>query len=79
LSFMDMLFLRGGHKLRYKNQFGYDEERWAGGFGLRIPLTPSSFVKMVQIDYAYQGFGRIGDASDEFMSDPHRFSLVLKF
>ena len=76
VGYMDMIFLRGGHKLRYKNQFGYDEERWAGGFGLKIPISNK---RSVSLDYAYQGFGRIAEASDEFMSDPHRFSLAINF
>jgi len=76
LCYMNMFFLRGGHKLRYKNQFGYDEERWTGGFGLNIPLPGE---KSIQIDYAYTGFGRIAEAADDFMASPHRFSLSYKF
>lgn len=76
LSFLDMIFLRGGHKLRYKNQFGYDEERWACGFGLKVPLPGEVGIN---IDYAYQGMGLIAEAADGFMSSPHRFSLSVNF
>lgn len=76
LAYMEMIFLRGGYKMRYKNQFGYDEERAACGFGISIPI--SGEVK-VQVDYAYQGMGRIAEASDGFMSDPHRFSITFNF
>ena len=75
LLFMDMLALRGGYKLRWKNNIGYDEERWTAGFGLRIPLPSVRF----SVDYAYMDFGRIGEAADDFMSGPHRFSLAINF
>ncbi len=76
LTFMDMISMRGGHKLSYKNTYGYDEERWTAGLGLKIPL-PSG--RNVRLDYAYQTFGKIAEAVDGFMASPHRFSLAIKF
>ncbi len=76
IGFLDMIFLRGGHKLRYKNQFGYDEERWACGFGLKMPLPGGSDLAF---DFAYMGMGKIADAADGFMSKPYRFSLAVDF
>ncbi|OGO41433.1 MAG: hypothetical protein A2Z04_07085 [Chloroflexi bacterium RBG_16_57_9] len=75
-SFMDMLALRAGYKLRYKNIIGYDEERWAAGFGLKVPIPGA--VEFV-LDYAYMDFGRIAEAADGFMEQPHRFSVALRF
>ena len=75
-GYMNMIFLRGGHKLRWKDQIGYNEERWTGGIGLRMPIMDSYSV---DFDYAYMGFGRIGEAADDFMSSPHRLSLAVHF
>jgi len=75
-SYLKTLFVRGGYKLSYKNQIGYDEERWAAGFGIRIPLPGEvNFT----FDYAYMDFGRIADAVNGFMDSPHRFSIGLNF
>jgi len=74
--FMDMLAMRGGYKLRYKNNIGYDEERWTAGFGLSVPLPGN--IK-IALDYAYMDFGLINEATDDFMTDPHRFSLAVNF
>lgn len=76
LTYLDMISLRGGHKVRYKNVLGYDEERWSGGFGLKIPLPGETVFKL---DYAYMGFGKISEATDDFMAAPHRFSLGINF
>jgi len=75
-TYLDMIALRGGHKLRYKNQFGYDEERWSMGLGLKIPVQGN---RTVNFDYGYFGFGLIGEAADGFMESPHRFSLGINF
>ena len=76
IGYREMLFLRGGHKLNYGSIFGYDEERWTGGFGLKIPLMDN---RRLNVDYAYLGFGRIAEAADGFMASPHRFSLSFEF
>ncbi len=75
-TYLHMISVRGGHKLKYKNQFGYDEERWSAGFGLRIPIADN---QVVTFDYGYLGMGHIAEASDGFMDSPHRFSLGLNF
>jgi len=75
-SYMDMMFLRGGHKIRWKDKFGYNEERWTGGFGLRMPIMGSYSV---DFDYAYLGFGLLGEAADDFMASPHRLSIAVHF
>ena len=71
-----MLAVRGGYKIRIKNSFGYDEERFAGGLGLRVPLPGG---QTVMFDYAYLGFGKLAEAADGFMESPHRFSLGVNF
>ncbi len=76
LSYLNMIFVRGGHKIRWKDQIGYNEERWAGGFGLRIPMMDNYSL---DFDYAYLGLGLIGEAADDFMSSPHRISLAVHF
>jgi hypothetical protein len=65
-----MLYLRLGGK------FAYDEESVAGGFGLRIPV---SNVLKVRFDYAYSHWGRIGEAADDFMGQPHRLALGFEW
>jgi long-subunit fatty acid transport protein len=60
------LFLRAGGK------FGYDEESFALGFGLQVPLASNYHFKF---DYAYSHWGRITKATDDFMGQPHRFAL----
>ncbi|MFC2150614.1 PorV/PorQ family protein [Calditrichota bacterium] len=75
LSYVEMIMLRAGYKLRYKNVYGYDEERWTAGFGLNIPVSNMNFI----LDYAYNDFGRIAEASEDFIEKPHRFSLSFTF
>lgn len=60
------LFLRGGGK------FGYDEESFAVGFGLQLPLADHYGFRF---DYAYSHWGQITEATDDFMGQPHRFAL----
>lgn len=69
-SYKKMLFLRAGGK------FAYDEESFAAGFGLLIPVFTQYKVKF---DYAYSHWGRISDAVDEFMGQPHRFALGFEW
>jgi len=71
-----MFAVRGGYKIRISNSFGYDEERFTGGFGLKIPLPNN---RLAVFDYAYLGFGKFAEASDGFMESPHRFSLGINF
>jgi len=72
----EMLAVRGGYKVRIGNSYGYDEERVAGGFGLRVPLPGN---RTVNFDYAYLGFGKLAEAADGFGETPHRFSLGVNF
>jgi len=74
--YRQMLAIRGGYKIRINNSYGYDEERVAGGFGLRIPIPGN---RIVVLDYAYLGFGKIAEAADGFGDSPHRFSLGVNF
>jgi hypothetical protein len=76
VTYLDMISLRGGHKIRYKNQFGYDEERWSGGIGFKVPLGSTM---QVSLDYAYVGMGLLGEAAGSFMASPHRFALGVNF
>ncbi|MDP8238117.1 MAG: PorV/PorQ family protein [Candidatus Hatepunaea meridiana] len=76
LNYLNTLFLRGGYKFRYKNLFGYDEERWTAGMGMKIPIPGEVDFAF---DYAYMDFGRIAEAADSFMGNPHRFSIGLTF
>lgn len=71
-----MIAVRGGYKIKVSNSFGYDEERFSGGFGLKIPIADQ---KVAMLDYAYLGFGKIAEAGDGFMESPHRFSLGINF
>jgi len=75
-TYLNTLAVRGGYKFRYKNLFGYDEERWTAGFGIRIPLPGDVGFTL---DYAYLDFGKIAEAAGSFMGSPHRFSLGLNF
>lgn len=74
---MPMLALRAGYKVRIKNSFGYDEERWTTGFGLRVPLSSAGLEFL--LDYAYLDFGRIAEVANDFAAQPHRFSIGLTF
>jgi hypothetical protein len=76
MVYMDILVLRGGYKVRYKNYLGYDEERWTTGFGLIIPVTGAVRMKF---DYAFMDFGRIFEATDRFAWQPHRLSVAVNF
>lgn len=58
--------------LRLGGKFAYDTESIAAGLGLKIPVGRES---RVTFDYAYSYFGDITAAVDEFMMQPHRFSL----
>ncbi|MFZ5434084.1 MAG: PorV/PorQ family protein [Calditrichota bacterium] len=69
-SYRNLLFLRAGGK------FAYDEESFALGFGLRIPVFTEYRVKF---DYAYSHWGRISQAVDDFAGQPHRFSLGFEW
>ncbi len=71
-----MLAIRGGYKFRISNSFGYDEERFTSGFGLKIPIDDQ---KVATLDYAYLGFGKFAEAADGFMESPHRFSFGINF
>jgi len=75
-TYLNMFTLRGGYKFRFENSYGYDEERWTAGFGLKIPI---STAQTIVFDYAYLDFGRFAEADDGFMSSPHRFSLGINF
>ena len=76
MTYLNTLIVRGGYKFRYKNYFGYDEERWAGGFGIRLPLPGEVDFSL---DYAYMDFGKLAEAASSFVSSPHRFSIGLRF
>lgn len=76
MAYLNTLLIRAGYKFRYKNVIGYDEERWTGGFGIKLPLPGEvDFC----FDYAYMDFGEISDAADSFTGKPHRFSISLSF
>ena len=57
--------------LRLGGKFAYDTESFAAGLGLNIPIQDYHLT----FDYAYSHFGDITAAVDEFMMQPHRFSL----
>ncbi len=61
----DLVFLRAGGK------FGYDEESFSAGFGLKIPV--SSYK--LKFDYAYSHWGRLSEAADGFSDQAHRMQL----
>ena len=56
-----LLVLRGGYRL------GYEEGRWAAGFG----LAPEVGSVQLRIDYAY--------GSNQYLQDPHRLTMSLAF
>jgi hypothetical protein len=58
--------------LRLGGKFAYDTESFAAGLGLSIPIQQDYHLTF---DYAYSHFGDITAAVDEFMMQPHRFSL----
>jgi hypothetical protein len=60
-AFNNRLFLRGGYK------FNYEEETYAAGGGLNLPLTGYNLI----IDYAFTDYGILGNV--------HWFSLDFDF
>jgi len=74
--YRDLLFLRAGGK------FAYDEESFALGFGLRIPVFNQYRVRF---DYAYSHWGRLTEAvsnmdgADQLKGQPHRLALGLEW
>jgi len=64
------LFLRAGGK------FGYDEESFSLGFGLNVPLADRVKFKF---NYAYSHWGKLTDAVDTFMGQPHRFAVGFEW
>ena len=83
MEYMKIFALRAGYKLHFKNVLGYDEERYTVGFGLKIPIpglvVMGQRATTVVFDYAFMDFGKIYEASNDFMSRPHRFSLAVNF
>lgn len=69
-GYRNTLFLRAGGK------FAYDEESFALGFGLRVPVFSEYRVRF---DYAYSHWGRLTEAADGFMDQPHRFGLGFEW
>jgi len=65
-SYRNTLFVRSGGK------FGYDEESFALGLGLRFDVMGEYAMNF---DYAYSHWGRLTQASDGFMDQPHRFAV----
>ncbi len=70
VGFRNLLFLRLGGK------FAYDEESIAAGFGLRIPVFTEYRLRF---DYAYSHWGRLTDAGEGLMDQPHRFALGFEW
>ncbi len=64
------LFLRAGGK------FGYDEESFSAGFGLNLPLADRLRFRF---DYAYSHWGKLTEAVDSFMGQPHRFAVGFEW
>lgn len=67
-AYQNTLFLRAGGK------FGYDEESFSLGFGLRFDVMNEYALKF---DYGYSHWDRISEAADGFMDQPHRFSVAF--
>ncbi|HVP40007.1 MAG TPA: hypothetical protein VMS93_12575, partial [Candidatus Saccharimonadales bacterium] len=61
-QFNSYLFVRGGYKI------GYDSENWAGGLGIRFPVSSKT---KAQVDYAYSNMQTLGAA--------HRVSVKFDF
>jgi len=76
LGYRKMLFLRLGGK------FAYDEESFAAGFGVRVPVFTRYTVKF---DYAYSHWGRLTEAAgdedtgDGLKGQPHRLALGFEW
>jgi hypothetical protein len=69
-SFQNALFVRAGGK------FAYDEESWAAGVGLRIPVFNKYRVKF---DAAYSYQGRLTQAVTGFDGQPFRFAIGFEW
>jgi opacity protein-like surface antigen len=69
-GYQQTLFLRAGGK------FGYDEESFALGFGLRFDVM-SEYT--LDFDYGYSHWGRITSAGEGFMDQPHRFAVAFSW
>ena len=54
----------------------YNIFRARAGFGIKIPLPGKVDFAL---DYAYMDFGKIAEAVDKFMGNPHRFSIAINF
>ena len=61
-QFSNYLYLRGGYKM------GYDTEDWAGGVGVKFPVSSKT---KAQVDYAYSNMKTLNGA--------HRVSLKFDF
>jgi hypothetical protein len=64
-NWKEQLFARLGGK------FGYDEESWAAGFGLHVPMGSYG----LKFDYAYSHWGKLSDASEGFAANAHRMQI----
>ncbi len=67
-GFRETLFLRSGAK------FGYDEESFSLGLGLRFDVMTEYSLNF---DYAYSHWNRLTQAGDGFMDQPHRFAVAF--
>lgn len=67
-GYQQTLFLRAGGK------FGYDEESFSLGFGLKFDVMNDYALNF---DYAYSHWDRISEAGDGFMDQPHRFAVAF--
>ena len=67
-GFQNTLYLRAGGK------FGYDEESFAAGIGLKFDVMSEYGLNF---DYAYSHWNRLTDAGDGFMDQPHRFAVAF--
>lgn len=76
LWYLQIIAVRAGYKIRLENVFGYDQQRATGGFGLRVPMGGE---RVALLDYAYLGFGELGEAADGFAETPHRFAIGINF
>jgi len=67
-GYQQTLFLRAGGK------FGYDEESFSLGFGLKFDVMNDYALNF---DYAYSHWDRITAAGDGFLDQPHRFAVAF--
>ncbi|HEY3296312.1 MAG TPA: PorV/PorQ family protein [bacterium] len=77
VGYKNMFFIRAGGK------FDYDEESFAAGFGLKIPVVDGY---KVTFDYAYAYFGRLTQAVqssqsgwDAIQGQPHRLAIGFQW